>query len=111
MGEPALRQRHRGIGAGRAWLDGSEPNDGIALEEDLGKRHAYDVSESANVARRPALTVCWEGPINVDERAPRSTAIRTMGDATGKMYGKKQRGRTRPEARAAISRARWWSGC
>lgn len=54
----------------KAWVAGSAPNYGIALEEDLGKQHAYYVSESTAVANRPSLTVCWDGPINVDDCAP-----------------------------------------
>jgi hypothetical protein len=54
----------------RSWLDGSAPNYGIALEENLGVRHAYAVSESSTVDRRPALTVCWDGLIDPDDCAP-----------------------------------------
>jgi hypothetical protein len=54
----------------KAWMDGSTGNFGLALEEPLGIRHAYYVSESTNPAFRPSLTVCWDGPINVDDCAP-----------------------------------------
>ncbi|MFO0760218.1 MAG: DNRLRE domain-containing protein [Byssovorax sp.] len=54
----------------RSWLNGSVPNYGVALEENLGLRHAYYVSENSNAAQRPALTVCWDGLIDPDDCAP-----------------------------------------
>jgi LCCL domain/EGF-like domain len=53
----------------KAWLNGTAPNHGIVLEEDLGTSHHYSVSEASTIARRPSLTVCWDGPIDVDHCA------------------------------------------
>lgn len=53
----------------QSWFNGTALNYGIALEEDLGLRHAYYVSETATVDRRPALTVCWDGLLDTDDCA------------------------------------------
>ncbi len=46
-----------------AWVAGTAPNEGILLEQDLGgttELHSYLASESSQVSKRPALTVCYD---------------------------------------------------
>ena len=47
------------------WVSGAYANHGFLLEEDLatGQRTGYGASESANVPRRPALTICYDEPV------------------------------------------------
>ncbi len=53
----------------KAWLDGSKANNGIMLLQPTGSAHNYFTSESGTADRRPSLTVCWDGEINVDDCA------------------------------------------
>ena len=46
-----------------AWVDGSAANEGILLEQDIAgttELHSYLGSESSQVTKRPALTVCYD---------------------------------------------------